>query len=183
MMKLRSKITIVGFLVTLILGIWVLFPKCQKLLILQKKIKSYESEIQLRKESKERLSQLSQKLESEAYHISLQKIDSALPSELSLPSLFNFLQEKAKENGLSLEKVGDVITRSFGKKSNIKAHSFNIVLSGKYSALKNFLPVLERSARLIEVEHISFSSPSQKKSLSGGEGIFSFNLRLRIHSY
>jgi len=54
-------------------------------------------------------------------------------------------------------------------------------LSGFYESFKNFLKKIEKSARLIEVEKISFSKGESKKieGMEGEEGILNFNLTLK----
>ncbi|MCD6528404.1 hypothetical protein J7K44_02090 [bacterium] len=178
MMNNKFNITIICFIVILILGVWVLFPESQRLIELQKSIKANQAKLQSEEESINRFYQLSEKLDSEKYKESLKKIDYALPSTIFPPSLFNFLQKKARDKGLSLDGIGTIVTGSLGKNTKIKTHSFNLSLSGRYSALKSFLTFLEKNARLFEVESISFSSPSLRE-----EPIFSFSIRMRVHSY
>jgi Tfp pilus assembly protein PilO len=58
-----------------------------------------------------------------------------------------------------------------------KEYRFSLELSGSYPAFKNFLAILEKSAKIIEVENISFSSPAKDDSA------FSFNVAVKFYSY
>ena len=114
----------------------------------------------------------------------LTKIDSALPSEFSAPSLLKFLQKIAPENGLVLTAVSSSLAQPLSQRNDIKEIQSSLSLSGSYSSLKNFLKVLEKSARLIKIDSVSFST-SQKKEGETAEisKIFDFQLEVKTYSY
>jgi len=58
----------------------------------------------------------------------------------------------------------------------IKEMNFELGLSGSYSSFKNFLSILERSSKLIEIEKISFSVGEKEKP-------WDFNLGIKVYSY
>ncbi len=155
------------------LGVGLIWPKYQDFKSLELEVSQKKSELKSKKEYLASLESAFQELEKHKDNLS--KIESALPSDQSLPSLFDFLQRTSAQSGLILVDIGPV-TVSSPKGTTLKESGFNLSLSGSYSSLKNFLPVLEKSARLIEVEKISFSSAK-------GEEPFSFNLLIKIHSY
>jgi Tfp pilus assembly protein PilO len=104
------------------------------------------------------------------YQDSLSKIDFALPENPSIPEFFNFIQKLASLSGLSLSKIDS----SLISEEELKEWKINLSLKGDYNSFKNFLSSLEKSARFIEIDKISFS---------GENGIFDFNLELKIRGY
>jgi len=174
-MNYRPILSAILIFITLILGLFLILPKYQDLKSSQIKIKEVQKEIKQWEEYFSNLEKVSQELKN--YTEVLSKIDSAIPSEFSLPSLFNFIQKISSQSGLVLKEVGSVTASPISQNSNIQKNSFTVSLSGSYSSLKNFLSILEKSARFLEVESISFSSPTEK------EGVSSFSLRIKVHSY
>jgi Tfp pilus assembly protein PilO len=169
------KIFVIGvcLFLTIVLGIFLLWPKYQDLSELKLEIFKKKLEIQSQEDYLLNLQEASRKLE-ERQNV-LAKIDSALPPDSSLPVLFNFFQKASSESGLVLGDFGKIAI-SPEEKLSPREITLNLFLSGPYPAFKNFLYALENSARLIEVENISFSTPLE-------EDIFSFQLGIKVHSY
>jgi len=170
----RSKLTIVFFLIVIALVAMVLWPKFQELGVVQKNLKEKRAEFQTREEYLLKLGEIKDKLKERQSEFS--KINFALPANPSLPSLFNYLQKASSESGLVLEKISPFTISSSPDFPNLQETVFNVAVAGSYSSFKNFLAVLEKSARLIEIENISFSSPAK------GELVV-FNLKLKVYSY
>lgn len=173
-LKYLPIIITICFLLVLILGIGLLLPRYQDLKGIQKTVEEKKAEVQYKEKYFAEIGEI--KTELEKYETELSKIDSALPQNSSLPSIFNFLQEASSQSGLVLKGISPFTVFSVGKDSNLKETKFNLQLSGDYSSFKNFLSTLEKSARMIEVENISFSLPIE------GE-LFTFNIRVKIYSY
>lgn len=166
---MNKLIVIAGCLVlVLILGLFLTWPKYQTLQVLRTNIEAKETELQSKEEYFSQVKEVSEELEK--YTESLAKISSALPETPALPSLFNFLQLTASQTGLVLEEI----TLGGMAKGEIQV---TCQLSGQYSALKSFLKAVESSARMIEVEGISFESPEKAKEL------FEFTVQIKTHSY
>ena len=163
--------TIIFLIDLVILGVLV-FPKYQKFQELQSKIKINETDLKNNEEYLTSLNEIYSK--AEGMKSQLAKIDSALPSELFLPSFLDFLQKTVSENGLILTNVSLSETLSLKTTERIKETSLSLSVSGSYSAFKNFLSGLEKSARLIEIPNISFSSLKESPV---------FDLTIKIHSY
>ena len=104
------------------------------------------------------------------------KIESALPREASLPELLNFFQKAASQSGLVLRALSPSTNSPVGG-SGTKETKVNLILDGKYSDFKNFLAIIEKSARLVEVENIYFNSPRE------GAETFTFNIATKVYSY
>ncbi len=170
----RTLITAICLGLTLILGIFFLWPKYQSFKNLQLQLKNKEIEFRYQDEYYQELFSLSEKLKE--FETELSNIDSALPSNLSLPSLYNFLQKTSSENGLILNSIGSFSLSRLPERTNIQLISIPIEVSGSYPSLKNFLKALEKSTRIIEVDGISFSSPEERE-------LFGFKLGVKTHSY
>jgi len=162
------------FIFSLILGIVFLWPRYQDLKELQESISQKETEIQQHDQYFSRLSQIKEKIRE--YDEELAKINSALPEDSSLPSIFDFLQKASSQSGLILKEISSFNISSSKSYTNLKEIQFSFQVAGPYSSFKNFLSILENSARLIEIENISFSSPNE------GE-LFNFYLGVKVYSY
>jgi len=164
-------------LVFLILeGVLLWWPKLQDFLNLKEQLEVKEAEIKQKEEYFTELNSLSRKMKD--YSEELAKIDSALPEDPSIPALFNFIQVKSSENGLILEnltlgKIGPSLD-----KPGVNQISFNISVSGSYFAFKNFLFILYKNVRIIDVSSIKFSSFGEEK-----RNLFVFDMSLVTYSY
>lgn len=171
--SLPLVITICLFL-TIILGVGFLWPKLQDLREVQKNIKEKEGQLQSNREYFSNLSGIKTNLEG--YKEALSKINSALPNDPSLPSLFNFLQKASSQSGLVLKGISPFAISSPENFPSLKEIQFGLQVTGSYPSFKNFLSTLEESARMIEVENISFLSPEEGRP-------FTFSLRIKVYSY
>ena len=177
----RPLAIIIGLILLVALGIAVVFPKYQNLNLLQLKIKEKEAALQSEKEYFSSISEISEKLKQ--YEESLSKINSALAAEPGLPALFNFLQTAASQNGLVLKKIAPTMPSPLkeelvkeGWSLEIRETGINLTVTGSYPSFKNFLSTVEKTARMIEIESISFSAPEEA-------GPIDFNLRIKVYSY
>ena len=170
-----SIIAAVSLLIVILITALILWPKFQELKIVQKNIEEKKAELQAKEEYLLKLSEIKAKLEE--YQQEFSKIDSALPANPSLPSLFNYLQKTSSESGLILTEISPFTVSPSIDFPGLQESVFSVEVSGSYSSFKNFLSILEKSARLIEIENISFSSSGQK-----GES-FVFKLGFKAHSY
>ena len=98
-----------------------------------------------------------------------------------MPSLFDYFQKVASQTGLILEKVESGRTFSVGD-SSLKEINLSFIVTGLYPDFKNFLSTIERSSKLIEVKDVSFSSPKNPETEEESR-LFSFELKLKVHSY
>jgi Tfp pilus assembly protein PilO len=145
-------------------------------------LKSKTAEVEAKKVNLEntnnyykRVTALSEQLKT--YKEELAKIDSAIPSEVSLPQLYDFFINRASESGLVLKNEsasGLTVSKTM---PGLKELRFGLELTGSYENFKNFLKVLEKSARMIEIEKISFSSSGKSNDLP------SFSLSVKFYSY
>ena len=185
-----SAITI--FIVTLVLVSLFVYPKYQESVESQNILIGKEPEYNNKSEYFTKILNILKDLNER--QDALKKVDSALPSGFSFAPLVYFLQQKSSENGLiitsiSFSQISQVSSDRLAlnsPKQQIKDINFRIDLLGGYQGLKNFLYSLEKSARLLEVNTISFAS---LQSLEGGPKsqnqlqIYDFKLDLRTHTY
>ena len=161
--------------IILVLGFYLVAPKYQQFNDLQIKLSEKEAEFKGKAAYFLEVGDTFKKLRS--YEEGLEKIDSALPSDPSIAFLIYFFQKKTLENGLIFQQVSFSGSSSANKRGETKEIHFSLGLLGSYSAFKNFLSSLEKSARLVEVESISFASQR------GTEQIYPFKLEIKVHSY
>jgi len=168
-------IIIACFVFSIILGAVLLWPKFETLREIQKSIKEKETELQYEEEYYANLADIKTNLGE--YETEVAKISSAIPDYPSLPSLFNFLQKASSQAGLVLKGISPFSSSPSENFTGLTETNFSLQISGSYSAFKTFLSSLEKSARLIEIQNVSFSSPKEEQNL------FSFNLTIRVYSY
>jgi len=160
-------------LFALVMVFGVLWLKYTDLSFLQKTIKGKKAELAEEEQYFAKLSQTEEDLSQ--YKANLAKIDSALPNDPSLASLFNFLQQVSSQTGLVLKGISPPLVDT-SETSSLKEIHLNLQLTGSYSSFKSFVASLEKSARLVEIENISFTSPKE------GD-VFTFNLRIQVFGY
>jgi len=116
----------------------------------------------------------------------LDKIESALPSDVNLASTVYFLQGKARESKLAVESITFSQAGLFREEESSIQEVLNVIfkveLSGSYQGLKSFLSSLERSARLFEVNSISFS-PSSANLAQRASQLYNFTMEIQAHTY
>ncbi len=171
-MNRQLLISIICFGLTLIIGLVLCLPKYQEMRYTQNKVDGKKIEIQSKQDYFSKINEVSEKLKE--YPEELAKIDIALPVKVSLPFLYDFFQRISSQNGLVLENISGGPSKSERAVQEIK---INLSLSGSYSAFENFLSLIEKSARMIEVENMSFSFPIKQ-----GESL-SFSLVVKTYSY
>jgi Tfp pilus assembly protein PilO len=177
----RPLVILLGLFLALLLAIGFTVPKYQNLKIAQSKVKEKGTELQAERKYFSEIAEAKEKLKK--FEEELSKINSAIPAEPSLPSLGNFLQIAASQNGLVLKKIMPSLTSSLkeefikkGFSSQIKETGVNLTVSGDYPSFKNFLSNLEKTSRMIEIESISFSGSEKEAPID-------FNLRIKVYSY
>lgn len=192
-------IIIASFFIASVLGVLVLSPKYHDLEDIQFRLEEKKIELQSKEKYFSRLREISSELEN--YQDSILKINSAIPQNPFLPSLYDFIQNKISESGLVLEEINlEVIgkkTLNEEKKEiseiknlwqvpvkeikpddkRIKEILINLSIFGNYSNFKNFLSKLEKTARLIEIKSINLFSPKEQGKP------FEFKLIIITHSY
>lgn len=182
----KNLITFI-FLILLVLGtIFIWWPKYQDFTALQLKVETKKRELQSKEEYFSNLFQLSKKLKEE-YGSEIAKIDLALPTDFSVFELLALLRMESSRNGLILGKfdIGSIPSLE-GSRERLEMREIpiNISLLGSYSAFKNFLSSLQKSARFFNIQSISFSPVKEEEKKEEGEReTFNFNLTIKTYSY
>ena len=129
--------------------------------------------------------------EMAAYQNTLEKIEASLPGEISLSLLIDFFNQKADGNGLVLKSLAPISGPESGQNiQNIQSAEaglagmaqakkasvqyFSLVFGGSVTSFESFLKDIETSARLIDVENISFQQ-------NLGELSSSINLSIKVY--
>jgi Tfp pilus assembly protein PilO len=162
------------FMVSIAIFILIFWPNVQELINIQKEVKTKRLEIQGKENYLRNLSEVKSKLDKHIEEVVV--IDYALPDKPYLPSLFDHIQEISSESGLILSEIGISKTSPVEESSYFQETNISVDLTGSYSSLKDFLSSLEKSARLIRIENISFSSEED-------DPFFSFSLMMKVYSY
>ena len=159
--KLVSAIVI--FVIALVVVFLFVMPKYQKFNDLQIILAQKQAEYNGESAYYAKLSELIKNID-ERKDIS-EKIDSALPSHFSMAPLIYFFQKKATATGLVVKSL--VFSPGSGVVPGQKMRSiaFTVDMSGSYEGLRDFLAVLDKSARIFEVNSISFVSAENFQTL------------------
>lgn len=172
-MKNYPLYIILAFSLSLLLIFTLVLPKYRVLNSFKQEILEREAELRSQEEYFQQLQGISGEVES--YKDSFLKIKFALPKDYSTTELFNFFQKVASQTGLILGQMSpseSVLT----KEEKIRTNRISLSLIGSYFDFKNFLSIIEKSARLIEVDNISFSHPTKRE-------LVDFKISTRVHSY
>ncbi len=118
----------------------------------------------------------------------LGKIQNALPDGFTLGPLMDFLQKKGSENAISITSVvfAQASPLALPETPAITAGQaqdvlFTVNAAGSYQGLKNFLFAMDNSARLFEMDSVSFSKTEGALSSRGQE--YTMKLEVRTHAY
>lgn len=177
-MEIDKPIAVFLILIVIIcLVVFVILPKEREFKNVQSRAAEKKAELEAKSEYYFRLENVWEDLQRR--EDGLKKVDTIIPDRIDFSSLLNFLQQSAQESGVILKSVTFKGSNPIESetKMKIKMNYFAIEIVGVYPAFKNFLSALEKSARLIEVENISFSSATPK------EEIDTKNIQLTIKAY
>lgn len=156
-----------------------LIPKYQGILKLKKVSLEYEKKLE---EFESYLKEIDEDFEKmKEFEKLKEKISSAIPSDPSIVEFFNFIENLSAANGLYLKDVANFSISESKEIPSLKEIKTEFTLSGSYFAFKNFVYSLERSARMVRIEGISFKSEKKLGEKTPSE-IFDFSLKVKLHS-
>jgi len=167
-------ISLIGLLASAVLFVAFAFPKYQEYRKAGLEIEQKDNEITVDHQYFITLTGARKQLQG--YQEELKKIDSALPEKPFVPSLLNFLQGLSSQSGLVFVDPSSFQTITRSELPALTETRISFSLIGSYDNLKKYLAALEKSARIIEVEKISFSSPAAGK-------LSTFRLEIKTFSY
>lgn len=155
------------------------WPGFQKFQELQKNIEFKKTDLATKVEYYALINKTAAELD--LYKEEFDKISqNTMASEFVLPSLFDLLAQKASQNGLILEEIklgGIIAVKENPPTGGTKQTNISLQVAGSYDSFKNFLLALEKSARLINIQDISFSTPSEPSKP------FLFKLNIQTYGY
>jgi len=152
---------LVIFLIAVGIMIFMTLPEYEGFVSLMRQMNASQSELDERESRLKEMFELNQRLQE--HQIALDKISSALPLYPDFPSLMVYLTQKASESGLVLLRPENVATVYYSPllaaedergAGEVKAIKFDVLLTGRYPSLKNFVRVIEGSSRLVGVSYI-----------------------------
>lgn len=166
-------------------GFFFWWPKWQDIEQKRVLLKAKEVELDAVEQYDVKLQQTYEKIKTHSKDI--ERTATALPEYQDHPMFFFLLQDICKQNGVVLTGISPQISSVSLKKAEeagdkalpqdrVKDLNAGIGITGSYEAMRNFLKAIESSARLVEVESLSFISPEEP-------GVYSVSLLLKTHSY
>ena len=164
----------IAFLIVL----YLLVPSYSALSSLEKQVQDRQNELAEKQVYFARIEEISKKLED--YKDFLEKVENALPQEISVASLLNFFQQKSSSSGLTIENISPREISNVKEDENlkIKETGFSVIVNGPYTSFLSLLQLFEKSSRIVEVETISIN-PGREE----GKSLFEFSLLLKVYSY
>ena len=149
----RLLITFLCFAVVIGVGMFLVMPEYQEYRGLAVNINDQKADLQYYRDYSAELRKIEAKLES--YQETISKIEDFLPTEFSIPLFYANIQNMSSQSGMILTNIQE---DGIQEKEEIKERFYNLTVVGDFSSFKNFLSDLEKSAKLIEVEHFSLSA-------------------------
>lgn len=185
----KPAIIIIFLVIAAVLAFLFVAPKYQEYHQLQARIREKEAKFSGESIYFARISDILAGLESRLGV--LDKIQSALPADVSVAPLVDFLQKKGSENGISITSVvfsqlsglalGQIPQASVpGQAKDIL---FTVNATGSYQGLKGFLMAMDNSARLFEMESVSFSPAGTAGAARNRAQEYSLKLEVKTHSH
>ena len=129
---------------------------------LTKDVGNKEIELQYYRDYSTELKEINAKLAS--YEEAISKVEDFLPAEFSIPVFYANMQNMSSQSGMILTGINE---GGIQEKEGVKVRFYKVSVTGSYSNFKNFLSVLEKSAKLIEVEDFSFVAETVKEGEMG----------------
>lgn len=173
-------LTFILFFISISLILLVLSPKYQAISQIKESVDEWEKAHQDQSEYFKELVSNFEKFKK--YESEISKIDLAIPEDPSLPSFFNFVSKSASANGLILKEIRTFDLSLSKEIPGTEEIETSFTISGSYSAFRNFILALERSARMINIKEVSFEAPAGK-IIPGAEGLFDFEIKVKFYSH
>jgi len=195
-LEIDKPITIIiSLFLSVVLTFFFAYPKYKEFKSFQLQLSQIEAEYNAKYEYYAKVKTVYAELQEKKDNIA--RLENAIWSENSYGPLMYFFQQKAVENGLVARNLYLTKTAPINSESDIKSISFSLDLLGSYSAFKNFLLALERSARVFDVTNVSFSSSilattgsalttissTGSASQTQSQQTFPFTIEVKTHSY
>ncbi|MDO8601425.1 MAG: type 4a pilus biogenesis protein PilO [bacterium] len=158
----KPIIIVVTLLATFVFIFLSILPKKDELRGLENIIQEKNQELRVRDDYFKELENASSSLED--YQSQLVKIKLALPEGPQVLVFYNFLQKAASRAGLFLKSINYGLSDPVNSGTQgLKIISLDLGAAGTIDGFRSFLSILEKSARMINIESFSFTSPEKEK--------------------
>lgn len=152
-------ITIANFLLCFVVLISLALPQYQDLQSRKLELDQKKADLKSQADYWQNLKFLDEELKK--YEAGLEKINSSLPLDPSLPALLGFFQKTASQENLVLKKAELGLTTLVRENPLIKKRAVFFEITGTYPSFRKFMIRVEKSSRLIQTESLSFSLPEK----------------------
>ena len=175
-MRRPLLLSIVLFIVSIAVGVFMIWPNYQQLSISQQQLAEKEARLQIKENTLVELKELRKELGM--YETELEKIRVSIPEDLQLPSLYDLVQSLSSLSGLLMQSISSSTEElSEETTSDLKMTGLSIRLSGSYEGLKEFLSRLNSSARVLNLQAITVVASGTE-----GEGL-GIEAQIEAYSY
>jgi len=174
MLRLFPLLSILIVLGLIAGGFFYGWPQFQEFRSLQNELESKEKALEQKEEHFTEFRDLETKLAD--YEEELSKIDAALPLELSMPVVFQMLEDAAVMGGVLLESTGvDAVQAEKTEHEGADRITFSSTIRGSYTSFKDFLRALHNNPRFFDVQSVQLATPDEETSL--------FNVSIQLATY
>ncbi|OHA62114.1 MAG: hypothetical protein A2117_00630 [Candidatus Wildermuthbacteria bacterium GWA2_46_15] len=155
----QYAITIANFLLCFVVLISLALPQYQDLQSSKLELAQKRADLKSQEDYRQNLKSLDGELKK--YEAALEKVNSSLPLDPSLPALLGFFQKTASQENLVLRHIELGLKTLVTENPSIKKKAIFLEIAGTYPSFRQFLASLEKSSRLIQTESLSFSLPEK----------------------
>lgn len=153
---------------------WILiYPLYNNVTALDAAVKDRNTTLSGREATLANIKNLSQQYSANTSQV--QRFSDIVPAQKSQPELVSSIQAMASQNGLQLIGISLAGQDSTQTQNPFQKQPLDLVLSGSYPAFKSFLQNLEHNIRVIDIQSIDASPPTDNSPL--------VNFRLRGYTY
>ncbi len=185
--QIQSPLFQAVLLIIAIVIFWwfILSPKYNQVSTKRAELASVQSQQSSLENDQEELNKLIDKLESSDAQIKL--LDEALPLSNRPTQIALLLETYAQSSGMSISDISvddldhaiaagnkSVIDDPYGKQRGLVTVKVTMVVTGSVDQFKNFLEILEKSGRIVDVENLEVTS---------GDGAARFTLDLKTYAF
>ena len=169
----RTIIIILLLAATAIAGIFLVKPKYEEYVQKKAELERKQTELDYHQQHFSALKEVEERFRQSEENF--KKIDDTLPSFFSLPAFYANMLKLASQSGMVVDQMAHSGTAN--PQERMKKQSFSLSLSGTFASFNNFLNVIEKSARIFEVDGMNLKFPEEE-----GETM-SFSLNIHTFSY
>ncbi len=166
--KLISSILIAA---SILLFFFAVLPSFDKTRMLRASVEERESILLEASEIKARVEELNQEIDLKKAEVD--KLDILLPKEKMIPELLSGIESIMSASGMNLTEVN---ISELSTQQDMKKLSGNLKLNGRFVSFMQFLDLLEKNLRLIELITVDVSA-----QLAEGVKVINYDLRFEVN--